>query len=307
MLNDPESVAEALAPTLLGGRRVVELPGFEPAQRIFAVPCGHEEIVDAWSAARDAIAPTGRSPVVVASWGTSGPEWLDEAVRELERRRAIDAHFGHHPGFQREAAREVNPRTLPHPVEVLADIKRMLNFRSPADHELADTARSFGAAPEDEDVLAVFGVGDPPRYDLDRWLFEWERARFGSVPDLYTGYLDGFGPPGLPAVVLLPTPRGADTLFFVPFFQNGCAETPERLVAVVRSWEERFGADLWANWGTMLEFVVARPPATVEDAYELALEQALIAPDTIMLPGVRLRRHAQALVGRQTWFLHYRP
>jgi hypothetical protein len=57
----------------------------------------------------------------------------------------------------------------------------------------------------------------------------------------------------------------------------------------------------------MLEFVVTRPPATLEDAWQVAYEQVLVAPGTIRAPVVALRRHAQALVGRPGWFLHERP
>jgi hypothetical protein len=72
-------------------------------------------------------------------------------------------------------------------------------------------------------------------------------------------------------------------------------------------WEKRYGAELVANLGTMLEFTVARPPQTMAEAWELAVEQDLVAPHTIGGPCLPLRAHARALLQRPTWLLHSRP
>lgn len=57
----------------------------------------------------------------------------------------------------------------------------------------------------------------------------------------------------------------------------------------------------------MLQFVVARRPATAEEALELAWQQYLVAPCTMLLPGVSVRDHARALLHIDRWFLHERP
>jgi hypothetical protein len=41
----------------------------------------------------------------------------------------------------------------------------------------------------------------------------------------------------------------------------------------LRSWRERYGAELVASWGTMLQLSVNAPPADLQDAFELAVEQ----------------------------------
>lgn len=79
------------------------------------------------------------------------------------------------------------------------------------------------------------------------------------------------------------------------------------LAAVLRSWGKRFGAEIVAAWGTMLQFVVARPPVTLDEALDLAFEHDRVAPSTLPLPGVAIRDHARALLHRDTWFLHDRP
>ncbi|MGH9225887.1 MAG: DUF4253 domain-containing protein [Acidimicrobiales bacterium] len=144
---------------------------------------------------------------------------------------------------------------------------------------LADLARD-GAEPEDDAASAPVG-GDH---------LNW--------PD----------PPGPPAVLLLPVANGWDTLVHFDLHPSGGAlGSVGRLIAVVRSWHERFGAELVANWGTALQFAVARPPTTFDEAWPLALEQVAVAPGTTGLPAVLLRHHAQALVGRRTWLLHQSP
>lgn len=57
----------------------------------------------------------------------------------------------------------------------------------------------------------------------------------------------------------------------------------------------------------MLQFAVARPPATLEQAWPLAAEHDLIAPCTNQLPGQLVRDAARFLWQRPTWFLHERP
>jgi len=57
----------------------------------------------------------------------------------------------------------------------------------------------------------------------------------------------------------------------------------------------------------MLEFVVNRPPRSLDEAWALAREQELVAPCTTALPGITLREHARSLVDRDTWFIHERP
>lgn len=40
----------------------------------------------------------------------------------------------------------------------------------------------------------------------------------------------------------------------------------EHYIALGRSWERRFGAELVAHYGTMLQRLVSRPPETIQDA-----------------------------------------
>jgi hypothetical protein len=121
-------------------------------------------------------------------------------------------------------------------------------------------------------------------------------------------YLEWFEPTDMDvAVILLPTPHGWHAPAYLSFFGAEGPGGAEKLVAILRLWHDRHGAELLAHYGTMLEFVVDRPPQTIDEAWQLAREQVLIAPCTTAPRGVPLRQHARALIGRSTWFLHERP
>jgi hypothetical protein len=77
--------------------------------------------------------------------------------------------------------------------------------------------------------------------------------------------------------------------------------------ALFRQWSKRYGAEPAANWDTMIQLVVTRPPTTIEDAFELARTMSLLWADTIGRPGITVRELAFDLIGRTRWFLHCRP
>jgi hypothetical protein len=172
-------------------------------------------------------------------------------------------------------------------------------------HHLRATERHAGSAPALADVLAQdLGFDE---WVLERWLLDWEEARRQtSQPDdgLHLTWFD----PGQPVILaLLPVPNSEESLAYASFYGAEGERHHEELIAIARRWRERFGADLYANWGSMLQFVVARPPSNLHDAFEVTLEQARVAGSTIYLPGRTIRQHARALVDRKTWFLHERP
>jgi len=105
------------------------------------------------------------------------------------------------------------------------------------------------------------------------------------------------------ALVSLPTPNSWE----VPAYIHFGDPDPAVLVALCRRWQERWGAEIVAHYGTMLEFSVLRPPTTFEEALAPAREQIAVAADTTVLPGVPFAEHVTSLVGRSNWFLHSRP
>jgi uncharacterized protein DUF4253 len=82
-----------------------------------------------------------------------------------------------------------------------------------------------------------------------------------------------------PFLVLVPANRPADVMALVgqpssELIRNAAVS------AVLRSWEERFGAVVTAAGAWQLDVVAATPPSISEDALRLATEQAAIAPES---------------------------
>lgn len=104
--------------------------------------------------------------------------------------------------------------------------------------------------------------------------------------------------PGLD-LALVPARRSAD----VPALVGWNHEAPVPLLtALLRSWEERFGARVVAAYGGEVQVSVARPPLDVGDAERLALEHVLSTADNIVDdPPTPFPEYARGLVGRTEW------
>lgn len=161
-------------------------------------------------------------------------------------------------------------------IEALAESRS--EYETPSetlDYEMEATRYACGREPARE---AIAQNTFKTTYDLDRWLLDWELA-IGGVNEPKNARFDWFEPDNA-FLLLLPT---------------------------ASSWETRFGAELIAHYGTMLQCLVARPPRDAQDAWEVAREHDLAAECTLALPGTAVRHYAQGLVGHNRWFLHERP
>lgn len=95
--------------------------------------------------------------------------------------------------------------------------------------------------------------------------------------------------------------------FEAPAYLNwpgtGFVPSPDAQVAVLRSWNERFGAELVAVLNNHLEFVVSKPPATYEDALALAYEQYAFDDDVLEDRYESVKWLAKDLVGAKIWII----
>ncbi|MCZ2804889.1 DUF4253 domain-containing protein [Modestobacter sp. VKM Ac-2983] len=81
---------------------------------------------------------------------------------------------------------------------------------------------------------------------------------------------------------------------------------PAQVAAVLRSWEDRFGAVLASLDFATLTLLVRHPPQTVEQALPLAAEIAAFCPDEVRQGTYdSLRQLSGALVGRPYWRLWF--
>ncbi|MET7732328.1 DUF4253 domain-containing protein [Streptomyces sp. NPDC005402] len=101
------------------------------------------------------------------------------------------------------------------------------------------------------------------------------------------------------SLVLVPARSSAD----VPAVIGWTNDPPMPLMgALLRSWEERFGARVVAAYGAELYVSVARPPLDPADAERLALEHVLSTADNIVDdPPTPFPEYARELVGRTEW------
>ncbi|WP_333732785.1 DUF4253 domain-containing protein [Streptomyces sp. IBSBF 3010] len=100
-------------------------------------------------------------------------------------------------------------------------------------------------------------------------------------------------------LVLVPARRSSDALASIGW----SAEAPLPLLcALLRSWEDRFGARVVAVSGSELHVSVARPPVEAEHANLLALEHVLSTANNIVDdPPTPFPEYATDLRGRTSW------
>jgi uncharacterized protein DUF4253 len=89
----------------------------------------------------------------------------------------------------------------------------------------------------------------------------------------------------------------------IPAVMAWDAEAPhEFLSALLRSWDDRFGARVVGFEGATIHVSVARPPATAAHASLVAMEHMLLGDDNHPPGGLNFADYAESLVGERHWF-----
>jgi hypothetical protein len=251
-----------------------------------------------WQALRRLVPVTGRWPLAMTSWGVE----IDPVNRlgtdpRTGRDESPTGILGRLDGVDVDADLDaLEAESLPMPLDEWFEY-----------HQDA-TRQRCGSAPALDEVRAALG-DEPLELEIERWLLRWELVEGGLtvVPGGDAPYLEWFEPRGQPVHVLL-LPRREP--WCAAAYTGGYEwEYPHRDLrpALFRRWSEQYGAEPAANWDTMMQLVVTRPPSTVEDAFGLARAMTLLWPSTNGGPGITVREMAFDLVGRNSWFLHCRP
>jgi hypothetical protein len=105
-----------------------------------------------------------------------------------------------------------------------------------------------------------------------------------------------------PLLGLAAASRGADALVVMGW--QGAVNHNEWVVpmaAVVRSWEDRFGARVVGVGFNTLELSVAAPPVTPEHAVRVAAEHWTFCPDNIIQGPGNLVDYGEQLLGKYFW------
>lgn len=140
--------------------------------------------------------------------------------------------------------------------------------------------------------------------EADRWIHERLMADPSLVSaeqmDSHVHRLDWFQP-DVVDLALLPTSSPWLANAWLPYF--GAENDWVALVAALRRWNGRWGAELVASWGTMLQFTIGRRPQPGEEAWDVA-GQLLAWGGSLQMSQWQL---ALVLSRVDTWFLHDRP
>ncbi|MCT9934238.1 DUF4253 domain-containing protein [Planotetraspora sp. A-T 1434] len=119
-----------------------------------------------------------------------------------------------------------------------------------------------------------------------------------AVADWYAGVVaERRTPLGLAAV-----DRGADALVTIGW--QGALHHNEwtvPLAAVVRSWEDRFGARVVGMGFNTLDLSIAAPPVTRAHALRVAAEHWTFCPDSVLQGPGTLADYAEQLAGQNAW------
>jgi hypothetical protein len=282
------AIEQALRGTALDGVSACPVPvGDTDGAVAFELSYDGLDPMVAWRAARSALSVTGRWPVLV----------FDGAENALSRK----------------AFTEGMPVTPASPAAIVAASWHVVHEPEPPDgglrlsredwercidQERSTTEARNGSAPDRAELLRRFPT--PSFAALDAYLFAWEEQRLATPSGLDVERPDHgpIGPKMAHSLVLLPTSRPEEVAAYIYSWGMG----GEGLVASLRSWNQRFGAEPCAAVGTVVTLLVARPPADIRQAYRIAAE---MEGYNIHMPD--LRTFAREIIGRAWWELYNRP
>jgi hypothetical protein len=182
---------------------------------------------------------------------------------------------------------------------------------------LEDSAQPWTAGQIAPEPVTEIGDYDPAAFMAEVWS-EWPDPPMDIAP--YGRYSPGLAAPGRlqddPAAVadrcatelsgrpigLVPAERGADALAAIGW-QGARHHNPwtAPLSAVVRSWEDRFGARVVGLGFDTLDLSVAAPPTTFRHALQVAAEHATFCPEAIVQGPGTLTGHAEEIRGARMW------
>lgn len=143
-------------------------------------------------------------------------------------------------------------------------------------------------------LQAQLTAAEPP-------LGDWPVTPPGSAGLSVTSGIDG-QPLDKVHILLLPTTEGAAVPAFLRWGGWNACPPPEYHVAALRSWHERYGAELIGITGDVINLRVARRPRTRDEALALAHEQFLYCEDLILQGTEAFAPHAASLMASDWWF-----
>lgn len=291
MLNSADEMRRAFRGTVLEAREVRMVRVADTGLVGFEIDVADDEICAAWRVARDLVERTGRWPLAT----------FEHGAVVYDRGLCRD---GQDPSPSAVIARAQDLRTMDDILRSRYCAYNESYYHAEWDRIVGlavdETERRIGRRPSASEVAAH--VGPPDHVGLERFLFEVEESVRPTTErePMFPAYHDS-----IRNLAFLPTALSEESAAFVSQYW-GCSGGPgrghETLVAAMRIWKLVHDAELVINGMITLEFRVARPPVTVSEAFDLAVQL-----QSFGLPDGSLREHARDLLGRTDWYLQERP
>lgn len=303
MLNTVGAIAHLLKGTCLDGSAIQQVPIDASDQDAFVIEVEQRMALDAWAVLRSLLEQTKRYPILTESWGCS--DYFSRFYYDEEHQAGMIA------GVSPEAIIASIPMASMESFLANRKADGAPYLQDSVDDALQLTEEKLGRSPSLAEVQPLIDQQlICNRYDLEKWLFNWELQHVGldgAIASVDTHYLDWFQP-GRPTapLILLPTDVSWNALAYLHWFGASTVGTPI-VMRFLQRWHQQYAAELVCHYGTMLQFNIGRRPSTPNEAFELAWQQEVLAECTTILPGVSLRDHAWSLLVLDRWFLHERP
>jgi hypothetical protein len=329
MIESLQELKHLLADTKLMTRPITQIPILDTSEQAFVIKTPVEEAFSDWQILRHLVPQTDRWPVIgLEDWvmpsqpGVSWQQTLEQEAKWIFNRDSYQfAQDGE--GYNKQQI-DASPRAICergntlNPDEVLQaliaehdeDLDDWFDAEEEIYREIQETHALFGVAPKLAQVLqALEGERITPNR-IQAFFFHWELDHANPEQWWRSPHpLDYWYQPSGPdtGIMLLPTPYSWETLAYMSFYPAEGAGRAEQSMAILRSWSQRFGADIMIHYDLGLQFFVQRKPTTPQEALQLSLEQYQVAAETFLLPGLSLRQNARQLLHFDRWELYGKP
>jgi hypothetical protein len=167
------------------------------------------------------------------------------------------------------------------------NFKRVLERASEVDvdRELSKVADAYGVRAQH-----LRGSGPLPEYPYpkDQFLVPLDVLTQEPLPEV--------------GIALLPIEESWQAPAILPWGNYNDNPRPEVHVAILRDWSRRYDAVLASMTGEVLEMSVGRPPASEEEALDLAREQFMYSPDIVQQGVGDVETLAAAVKNAHAWY-----
>ena len=274
------------------------------ARPLHVVAIDHAQARSAWVGLRARFEQTGYWPLIVSYITNGAPgSWREVVGSET------DDLFNR---FEFEMEVEIGRLDDPDPAAVLrasrlddpqrAIAERVGRFHFDRVEEVSWIVevlqQQFGAAPAENELLqALDREPRPSRHAVERVAFDW-LLRHGGLKKTTDPFW--YEPTTPMAMLLLPIAAPEDALAYIHWYGAGSIGSGN-VIALLRQWREKDGAELMCHYGTVLQLHVARPVQSAQRAFEIAGDLEVICMQENAIES------AAAILGSTHWHLHNRP